>query len=194
MIYPLLALLVAAPDAGTDELRILRGAERLVATRGRLRVEGCDGILRLHLPPGSFDRVKRLRLVPWTDALEGADFMAGTESVSLKETARVKTFGRSRLDLAFPESARPSRPRRDIISSTATVERARRGEDPGKPPCETPSPPSSSSPCFSLRPPRRRRPPAGSVVKPYLLPLTELAKLFTAERSFVTLPLALRRS
>lgn len=105
----LCSLLLTAPAAGTDAVRILRGAERLVPAHGRLVAEGCDGILRLHLPPRAFDRVKRLRLRPWGDALEGAEFLAGgTDPVQLKERRLVRTrFGAGRLDLAFPDAARP---------------------------------------------------------------------------------------
>jgi len=105
----LCALLLAAPEGGTDEVRVLRGAERLRVERGRLVAEGCDGIVRLHLPAFSYDRVKRLRLLPWGDALEGAEFLAGgTESVQLLERGLVRPrFAKGRLDLSFTPAARP---------------------------------------------------------------------------------------
>ncbi len=104
----LCAVLFSAPEDSTGGVRILRGAERLHAEHGRLTAEGCDGILRLHLPPGAYERVKRLRLVPWGDALEGAEFLAeDTESVQLLERnlARAR-FAKGRLDLSFPTAAR----------------------------------------------------------------------------------------
>lgn len=94
----LLSLPLAAPGgsaAPEDAVRILRGAERISFLRGTLHVDGCDGIVRMEIPPGAFARVKRLRLAPWTDALEGAEFLAGTESVKLLETGAVRAVFRA---------------------------------------------------------------------------------------------------
>lgn len=104
----LLALLLSPALDAAEGFRILRGARRLSLERGTLRAEGCDGIVRLHVPPGAGARMRRMSLAPWGDALEGCEFLAGTESVKLTEADLVRVrFRDGSLRLAFRRAARP---------------------------------------------------------------------------------------
>lgn len=98
------------PDLHPDTVQALtidRGAKTLSVELGRCVLDGCDGIVRLKVAPGRFEAVRCLVLRPWADALEGAEFTGGTETVNLRETGRIGfEIKKQVLYIELPESVR----------------------------------------------------------------------------------------